>query len=504
MAITDPNKTAEHILFVSAEADPFAKVGGLADVAGSLPKALRRNGVDVRLVMPMYGFIDRQRYGIEPLFSFPLVRLTDTTDVEILTTEHEGVPIYFVRGMPFFGDEATVYGEWTWDSPRFIFFNQAVMALADELEAREGWFPDLFHVNDWHTGLIPFLIDENRDQRASWAGVASMVSIHNMAYQGDNIGGWLWELGIPGRHHPELVERGLTDNMLAMAIAYSDIVSTVSPRYATEIQYPYMGYGLDGLIRTRLDDLHGILNGIDMDQWNPDTDPLIVEHFNRDNFQEKRILNKRQLQQEAGLEVRDTIPVIGLVSRLVFQKGIDMAIPALRRLLVDTDVQFVALGSGEPEVSQALQRLGTDFHWRASVVVGYNAVIAQRIYAGSDLFLMPSRYEPCGVGQMLAMRYGALPLVRETGGLADTVQNYDNGDADTGTGFVFQWEQPEAVLGTLRWALDTFHNRPDAWTRMQKRALETDFSWDKSAREYTHLYRRAITARKTARKGQIA
>lgn len=489
-------KNTENILFVSAEVDPFAKVGGLADVAGSLPKALRRNGVDVRVVMPMYGFIDRQRYGIELLLSFSLKRPTGTTDVEILTAEYDSVPIYFIQALPFFGDEGTVYGDWTWDSPRFIFFNQAVMALADELEKRLGWFPDLFHANDWHTGLLPFLIEENRDQRISWANAATMVSIHNIAYQGDKSGGWLWELGIPGRHHPELMDRGLTDNMLAIAIAYSDIVSTVSPRYAVEIQYPYMGYGLDGLIRTRINDLYGILNGIDVDHWNPDSDPLIVECFNADNFEDKRILNKRQLQKESGLEVRDNIPVIGLVSRLVWQKGIDIALPALRRLLVDTDVQFIALGSGDLDISQGLQRLGTDFHWRACCVVGFNAAVAQRIYAGSDLFLMPSRYEPCGVGQMLAMRYGSLPLVRETGGLADTVQNYDNGDADTGTGFTFQWEQPEAILGTIRWALDTYHSRPAAWTRMQKRAMQTDFSWDKSAREYTNLYRRAITARK--------
>ena len=479
-----------NVLFVSAEVAPFAKVGGLADVAGSLPKALRQAGVDVRVVMPLYGFLDLQRYQIEPLFTFDLPRPSGTTVVEVLRTVYDTVPLYFLRGWPFFGAETNVYGDWEWDSPRFIFFNQAVMALADELRDRDDWFPDVFHVNDWHTGLIPFLLETKRAD-PGWEHVGSMLSIHNMAYQGDNVGGWLWQEQIPPRDHPELVTRGLTSNMLSIAITYSDIVSTVSPRYAVEIQYPYMGYGLDELLRTRIDDLHGILNGIDLDQWNPATDPLLIENYDADNFLEKRVANKRQLQADSGLEVRDDVPIITLVSRLVFQKGIDIAVPALRRLLLDTDVQFIALGSGEPDLQDQLYRLGRDFHWRASVFLGYNATVAQRIYGGADLFLMPSRYEPCGVGQMLAMRYGALPLVRETGGLADTVENYDDGPADRGAGFTFLFEEPDALLSTIRWALNTYWERRDAWVRMQRRAMNVDFSWDRSARQYADLYARA-------------
>jgi starch synthase len=246
-------------------------------------------------------------------------------------------------------------------------------------------------------------------------------------------------------------------------------------------------------------DVHGILNGMDVDLWNPDTDPTLVANFNVDTVQEKRILNKRQLQADSGLEVNDNIPVIGLVSRLVYQKGIDIALPALRRLLLEEDVQFVALGTGEPALNDLLLRLGQDFHWRAATFLGYNATVAQRIYAGVDLFLMPSRYEPCGVGQMIAMRYGALPLVRETGGLADTVENYDNNQGERGTGFSFLWEEPDAVLNTLRWAIQTYKQRPEAWQRMQKRAMQTDFSWDKSAREYIDLYSRI----QNKRKGQL-
>jgi len=484
-----------NVLFVSAEVAPFAKVGGLADVAGSLPKALRRLGVDVRVVMPLYGFIDQPRYSIQPAFHFDFARQSGTHGVDVFHTVYDGVPVYFLRSLPFFGNENAVYSDWDWDSPRFIFLCQMTMAFADALREREGWSPDVVHVNDWHTALIPFLIEQRRDEPA-WATTGHMLSIHNLAYQGDNVTHFLMQEHIPPRQHPDLLSRGLENNLLAIAIAYSDIVSTVSPRYAIEIQYPYMGYGLDDLVRTRVNDLYGILNGIDVETMNPETDPLLVANYNADNFAERRILNKRQLQADSGLEVRDDVPVIGIVSRLVWQKGIDLALPALRRLLLDTDVQLVALGSGDPDLQHQMWRLGQDFHWRASVFIGYNATVAQRIYAGSDLFLMPSRYEPCGVGQMLAMRYGSLPVVRETGGLADTVQNYDNGPADRGTGFTFEWEEPQAVLGTLRWALETYWERPEAWRRMQHRAMTTDLSWDKSARQYVDLYRQIIEKRK--------
>ncbi|MBL8116144.1 MAG: glycogen synthase [Anaerolineae bacterium] len=484
-----------NILFVSAEAAPFAKVGGMADVVGSLPAALRKLGVDARVIIPHYGFINDDKFQITPLFQFEFPRTTGTTDVTVYRAVQDGVPVYFVKGWPFFGGESAVYSDWNNDVPRFLFFNQVALAVAWELRQREGWFPDVFHVNDWHTGLIPFLLNYNSPDPV-WSQAASVLSIHNMAYQGEHVGGWLWQLGIPGRNHPELLWRGLSDNLLAIAIAYSDTVSTVSPRYATEIQYPYMGYGLDGLVRSRASDMIGILNGLDVDYWNPETDKLLVSNYNASNFTEKRLPNKRQLQQDAGLQVRDDIPVIGVVSRLVAQKGFDMALPALRQLLSDTEVQFILLGAGDPELDYHFWRLGKDFPTRSRIYQGYNAALAQRIYAGSDIFLMPSHFEPCGIGQMIAMRYGSLPLVRETGGLADTVENYDNGPADRGTGFVFSWEQPEAVLNTIRWALDTYHHKPDAWRRMQSRAMSMELSWEKSARQYIDLYQNAISKRR--------
>ncbi|MDQ7035674.1 MAG: glycogen synthase [Anaerolineae bacterium] len=484
-----------NVFIVSAEVVPFAKVGGLADVVGSLPTALRKEGVDARVIMPGYGLINHEKYDISRLFSFQYQHRTGTSDVHVYTCVHHGVPIYFVQASPYFGNESTVYTDWNWDVPRFIFFNQIALAVASQLQERIGWFPDVFHVNDWHTALIPFLLDKSH-HKTQWSKVASVVSIHNIAYQGNGVGGFMWHMGVEERNHSLLEYHGLTDNMLGIAIAYSDMVSTVSPTYANEIQYPHAGYELASLVRDRKADLVGILNGIDVDKWNPETDEALISNFNAHNFADARIENKRHLQSYACLPVRDDIPLIGVVSRLTWQKGFDLAIPALRQLLSDTEVQVVVLGTGDSSIENDLRQLSLQYKWKATAFLEFDAALAQHIYAGSDMFLMPSHFEPCGIGQMLAMRYGALPVVRETGGLADTVVNYDNGAADNGTGFVFQWEEVDAVLGTLRWAIDTYYTRPKAWRRMQQRAMETDVSWKTSANQYVDVYRKAIQKRK--------
>ncbi len=479
-----------NVLFVAAEAAPFAKTGGLADVVGSLPKVLRQQGIDARVLIPQYGFISSDEYGIEPLFTFPLPRRTGTADVHIAHTEYQGVPVYFLRAWPYFGDGNHLYTTVEWDIPRYIFFSQAALGFAWEMGLRLDWFPDLVHCHDWHTALVPFLIYDGR-YHDKWAQTASMITIHNLGYQGWEAGGYLWDAGVPGRHHPDLVYQDKTDNLFAIGLAYADELTTVSPRYADEIQYPHFGEGLEGLIRVRQRDLYGILNGIDTDIYNPATDPHLPQNYDLTSL-EKRIENKRALQQEAGLEVRDEVPLIGIVSRLVEMKGMDLALPALRYLLASEDLQLVVLGTGKDSIERQMWLLGHHFHWKARVTIGFDAALAQRIYAGCDLFLMPSRYEPCGTGQMIAMRYGALPVVRETGGLADTVENYDNADAARGTGFLFQWEEADAVLGTLRWALFTYRHRPEAWQRMQTRAMSRDFSWQRSASQYIARYERAL------------
>lgn len=480
-----------NILFTTAEAVPFAKTGGLADVVGSLPKALRAMDIDARVVMPFYAFINYERFELQHLFSFQFPRRTGTVEVHIHHATYDEVPFYFIQGWPYFGQEAQVYDGWVMDIDRFTFFSQASLALAWELKQREGWFPDLFHTNDWHTGLIPFLI-KNSAASPDWARVGSMMTIHNIAYQGNQAGHWLYEQGIPARGQPDLVYQDLTDNLLAIGIGYADHITTVSPRYAIEIRYPYMGYALDGLIRRRADAVSGILNGIDLAVWNPETDPVIHTHYNAQTFAEKRADNKRELQYRCGLPIRDDVPIIGMVTRLDRQKGLDLAVPALRSVLANSEVQFVGLGTGDPQFNHMMWQLGQDFHWKARTYVQHDADLAHYIYAGCDIFLMPSYYEPCGIGQMIAMRYGALPLVRETGGLADTVTNYDNGQAETGTGFVFNWTEVDALINTIYWAMDTYYNKHIAWQRMQARAMQIDFSWDSSARQYADLYRQII------------
>ena len=479
------------VLLASAEATPFAKVGGLADVVGSLPAALRQAGVDARVVIPGYGFIDHLSYAIEPLFSFDFQHRLGLSQITLYCCEYAGIPFYLLQSPPYFGIEGEVYSQWNWDMERFIFFNQALMAALQQLETRLGWLPDVLHVNDWHTSLLPFMLRQQAEGDL-WAAIATVISIHNIAYQGNHAGGFLWHAGIHGRHHPDLQRFGLTDNMLGIGIAYSDLVSTVSPRYAEEIKYPHAGYELAPLIGERAADLQGILNGLDGELWDPATDPTLVVNFAADSFVAKRPPNKRHLQSFARLPVAPAVPVLGIVSRLAAQKGFDMALPALRSILGYRDLQVVILGTGEPGLEQAFWQLDQDFGDKARAFLQFDGALAQQIYAGCDIFLMPSHFEPCGMGQMLAMRYGALPLVRETGGLADTVVNYDNADADVGTGFVFQWQEASAVEGTLNWALDVYRDRPAAWRRMQARAMSADCSWGRSALEYKSLYARAL------------
>ncbi|MEO1287583.1 MAG: glycogen/starch synthase [Chloroflexota bacterium] len=483
------------VMLVSAEAAPFAKVGGLADVVGSLPAALRNEGIVARVIMPGYGFIPHDKYDISRLFSFPFTHRKGVTDVHVFTCVHDGVPIYFVQGFPYFGEEDTVYTEWNWDVPRFIFFNQITMAVAWQLQDRLGWFPDVFNVSDWHTSLLPFLLSQSH-HKPEWSQVASVITIHNIAYQGAGVGGFMWDRGIPQRNHSLLDKHDLNDNLLAIAIAYSDIICTVSPTYANEIKYPYAGYELAPIINDRSDDLRGILNGINVKEFNPETDKHIITNYSVNSFTDQRIDNKRHIQAVARLPLREDVPVIGVVSRLTFQKGFDLALPALDQLLSNTDVQLILLGTGEQELEDGFRTLARKYPDKASAFIEFDVALAQQIYAGCDLFLMPSHFEPCGIGQMVAMRYGALPLVRKTGGLADTVENYDDLDGDAGTGFVFEWETPDALLGTLRWAIDTYYNRPKAWRRIQRRAMQVDTSWTSSAKQYVDLFRKAKQKRK--------
>lgn len=495
------------VLFVSAEMAPFAKAGGLGDVVGGLPRALRARDVDARVLMPLYGPV-RARFAdqITPLFSFHFARKPGMGEVHIHYTEHAGIPVYFLEVWPHFGSGDYVYTDVNWDRERFIHFSQLAMATAWELgQGRHDntpYFPDVFHVHDWHTALVPFLLYEAR-HTPEWGPVASVLTIHNMGYQGWDAGGFLWQAGIPARSNGHLDFHEKSDNLLGIGLAYADKLNTVSPRHALELHYPRFGMGLQELVWIRNDDFCGILNGLDMAAQNPAADARIRHAFDASNFRTERVKNKLALQAEVGLQQNASVPLIGIVSRLVDQKGMDFALPALRRLLSEQDVQLIVLGTGDPAIEDDIRRLEWDFGWKARAVIGYDGALAQRFYAGCDLILVPSRYEPCGLTQMMAMRYGALPVVRETGGLADTVVNYDNGHSDSGTGFVFLFEEPDAFYRTLTWALDTYrHNRP-AFERMQERAMQLDLSWDDPVQHYLNLYTAASERRQQVVSGEV-
>lgn len=476
-----------NVLYVSAEVSPFASTGGLAEVAGSLPAALRSQGADLRVITPLYGFLDYDYHGLSYDFSFHFPHRSGLLDVHVHSARRGKLIHHFLQCAPWFGAEHAPYLGAVEDKSRFIIFCQLTLACAWQLRQRRNWFPDILHANDWHSALIPFLLSLSRSS-PDWAAMRSLLTIHNLAYQGQDAGAALYYCGVPARTQPDLVYQDLDDNLLAVGIACADTVTTVSPRYAIEIQTPEMGRGLDGLVRTRGDNLHGILNGIDHEQNNPETDPYIAASFGAHNFAELRHLNRTALRQRLGLSAARQLPLVAMVGRLDAQKGLHLALPVLQRLLADNALQFVILGDGDPRFRHEIGLMAGQWPEQVAAIHDFDAVLARQIYAGADLFLMPSVFEPCGIGQLRAMRYGALPLVRETGGLADTVVNYDDARGYRGTGFVFSWSEPDALYRTLDWAIWTWRRRPAAWRKLQKRAMKQDFGWDKSARATLNLY----------------
>lgn len=480
-----------NVLYASAEVSPFSSSGGLAEVAGSLPLALHSAQTDLRVITPLYGFIDYAGHGLAYQFSFRYPHRSGSLDVHVHGVRRNGLRHYFLQCEPWIGAEQKMYLDQARDATRFILFCQLTLACAWELRRRSNWFPDVLHANDWHCALIPFLLSVSRSS-PDWASMRSLLTIHNLAYQGHDSGAALYYCGIPTRSQPDLVYQDLDDNLLAIGIASADVLTTVSPRYAEEIQSPEQGRGLDGLIRTRSASLHGILNGIDRQHYNPATDGHVAANYGAREFSQSRCVNRRDLQRRQGLDRERKVPLVAMVGRLDAQKGLHLALPVMRRLLTRNALQFVSLGSGDPRFHHELALMAGQWPRRVAVQHDFDSALASQIYAGSDLFLMPSLFEPCGIGQLLAMRYGSLPLVRETGGLADTVVNYDDGRGSRGTGFVFGWSETEALAGTVEWAIRTWHNRPAAWRRMQERAMKQNFGWDKSARATRELYRDVV------------
>ena len=467
------------VLFLAAEASPFVKVGGLGDVAGSLPRALAALGHDVRLAMPGYGAIDWPRFQPQRRARFAVPRAGGAEPAELWETASDGVPVYLVTGAPVPTD-GRIYGALDEDATKFLFFSLAALAACREI----SWKPDVVHANDWHTGPAVYAVATGNDPFLR--DVATVFTIHNLPYTGRGAGRFLGEWGFGPHPALSLLPEWGRDSMLGIGLATADVLTTVSPTYAREIQTSEGGYGLDGTLRARSDRLRGILNGLDVESWNPASDSTLRAPFDVEKLDD-RATNRAALREEAGLDPDERALLLGMVSRLDSQKGFDIAIPALR-LWLDSGGQLVVLGSGDSSIERELAGLELRWRGRASARLRFDPPYSRRIYGGADAILIPSRYEPCGLTQMIAMRYGSVPIARRTGGLADTI--VDVGDPE-GTGILFDGYDPGSVAQALDRAVRVYAQR-EHWRELQRRGMRKDFSWNRSAAEYESLYREAV------------
>ncbi|CAH1058964.1 glycogen synthase GlgA [Paenibacillus pseudetheri] len=467
------------VLFAAAEAHPFIKTGGLADVIGALPKALKGAGVDVRVILPKYR-------GIPEKFTSKMEHLTEVYVPigwrnQYCGIEHmvyDGIPIYFIDNEYYFGRDG-IYGYMD-DGERFAFYNRAVLECLPAIDFQ----PDVLHCHDWHAAVIPMLLQGHYRHNPFYSEMRSVFTIHNLLYQGVFPYEILGELlGLDSSYFLGVEYYGNV-NFLKGGIVYSDRVTTVSPTYSEEIRTPYYGYGLDGLLNARADVLSGIVNGIDTKSYNPATDPSLVTRY-RSNLA-KKTENKLALQEELGLPVDATIPMIAMVTRLVDSKGLDLLTRVLDELLYNDDVQFVLLGTGDESYERWFREAAWRYPTKLSSQILFNDALSRKIYAASDIFLMPSKFEPCGISQLLALRYGSIPVVRETGGLNDTVQPY-NEESGEGNGFTFSNYNAHDMMFTLRRAI-SLYKRPEHWKKITKNAFAGDYSWNVSAQQYIDIY----------------
>ncbi|OPY58977.1 MAG: Glycogen synthase [Pelotomaculum sp. PtaU1.Bin035] len=483
------------ILLVSPEVVPFAKTGGLADVAGSLPKALAtvgndNLGNDVRVVMPRYRQVEGCYYRMD--FPVPFKSRNETAIIResSIEAQYQGerrtIPVYMVDNYHYFyRDRMYMFDD---EAERFAFFCRAVLEMLPKLE----WQPDVIHCNDWQSGPIPLFLKTHYLQNSFYNRIATVYTIHNLQYQGNFPKDVLQFLGLGEEYfHPERLEFYGMVSFMKAGIVYADVVSTVSRTYAAEIQHPEFGERMDGLLRKRSADLYGIVNGINFHEFNPRTDPRIHRNYDQFNVDCKKD-NKFALQKELGLPVRN-VPVISLISRLVDQKGLDLIAEVIDEIM-GGDIQFVVLGSGDHYYEKLFEDIKVRYPDKMGLYIGFNAILAQRIYAGADIFLMPSRFEPCGLGQLISIRYGTIPIVRYTGGLADTVNDY-NPVTGSGNGFGFSDYSGASFLKTINRALQLYREQPEEWRKLVINAMELDFSWARSGVEYINLFQEAMSKR---------
>lgn len=443
------------VLFVASEVAPFIKTGGLGDVAFSLPKALVNAGVDCRVILPKY--LDIPSYYKDEMSE--IMQVQDFFSVDYL--EHEGMHFYFVGNDEFFEREG-VYG-FEDDDRRFDLFCRAVLYFID---TSDEFVPDIIHCNDWHTGMIPYILKEKYQDSDKVKDIKTMLTIHNLKYQG------IYDYG------------SVLANFLKIGIMYADQLTTVSRTYAEQITTPEFGEGLDDVLLDRRDKLTGITNGIDTDFYNPETDKDIFENYDTSSLAGKK-KNKRELQRFLGLDKMEGVPMIAMVSRIVSGKGFDLVADIMKELL-EMDVQFVLLGKGDKEYEDIFEEYSTMDPDMVSSNIVFSTKLAKQIYAGADMLLMPSLNEACGLSQLIALRYGTVPVVRETGGLKDTVEDYDAG-TDSGTGFLFREYSSGELLRTIKKAVEVYRDK-ESWNRLIARAMSADNSWDNSSKIYMEIY----------------
>ena len=472
------------IAFISAEVVPFAKTGGLADVAGALPKILAEKGHEVVVIMPHYKAINNEKYNLTEITQkLPITLKGYDIDMTVYKSDAiAGVTTYFIgSGGLFFRDG--IYGH-NDDEYRFTAFCLGVMALLPIIDFKA----DILHANDWHTSLIPVFLKTSYKSNPFYKNTSSVFTIHNLAYQG-TFGEYTLDIaGLPrDLFTPDCLEFYGNFNFLKVGLIFGDKINTVSETYAKEIQTQEYGEMLDGVLKKRKKDLSGIVNGIDYDIWSPKNDEYISKKFTIESFSGAKAENKLALQKKLGLKQDENIPIFGLVSRLSYQKGIDVLIESLKNILAAKSIQAVFLGTGDDVYHREVVNLSHKYPFNVSVNFEFNDPLSHEIYASSDFFFMPSRYEPCGLGQLISMSYGTLPIVRSTGGLEDTVENIDLENNTAGTGIKFALANAEALTGAINRALKVYENKK-LFNESRKKAMEKDFSWSASAEKYLRLY----------------
>ena len=479
----------KNILFASSECVPFIKTGGLADVVGSLPKYFDRKKYDVKVVLPKYTcMLQKWKDMLEYVDHFYMDIAGTDQYVGILKCVHDNITFYFIDNEHYFGGYAPYDGDPKWNIEKYAFFSKAVLSILPVI----GFRPDLIHCHDWQTGLIPVYLDNFRYLGEYYRGIKTIMTIHNLKFQG------VWDTktvrsitGLPEYYFvPDKMEAYKDANLLKGGIVYADKVTTVSQTYAEEIKTPFYGEALDGLMRARENALCGIVNGLDYEEYCPFLDSRIAKKFTVDTFRKNKVANKLALQEELGLDKDSRTMMIGMVSRLTDQKGFDLVDYIMDELCQDA-VQIVVLGTGDAKYENMFRHFAWKYSGKVSANIFYSEDLSHRIYASCDAFLMPSLFEPCGLSQLMSLRYGTIPIVRETGGLKDTVEPYNEFEK-TGTGFSFTNYNAHEMLNTIRYAERIYYDKKRDWNKIVERAMNKDFSWKNSASQYDELYKSLI------------